>query len=138
MIKTYSPKPSEVSPDCDFVDGWGQTLGRLATQLATYLMGKHKPQFSGHLDMGDNLVVINASQLVVTGNKLEAKRYYRHSGYPGGIKETTLASLMDQNPMRVLESAVGGMLPKNRLHDDRMSRLKIYPTAEHPHAPQSP
>lgn len=138
MIKTYSPKPTELSHDWYVIDAAGQTLGRLSTQIATYLMGKHKAQYSGHLDAGDNIVVINASQLVVTGNKLEAKRYYRHSGYPGGIKETKLGDLMERNPMRVLETAVAGMLPKNRLHDDRLSRLKIYPTADHPHGGQSP
>jgi large subunit ribosomal protein L13 len=102
------------------------------------LLGKHKPQFSGHLDCGDNVVVINAANLVVTGNKLEDKKYYRHSGYPGGIKETSLATLLANNPGRVIETAVGGMLPKNRLHDDRMHRLKVYAGTEHPHAGQAP
>ena len=138
MMKTYSPKPTELTHDWYVIDAQGKTLGRLSTLIATYLMGKHKPQFSGHLDCGDNIVVINASGIVVTGNKLEDKKYYRHSGYPGGIKETSLASLMTNNPGAALEKAVAGMLPKNRLHDDRMHRLKVYPTAEHPHAPQAP
>jgi large subunit ribosomal protein L13 len=138
MMKTYSPKPSEVTHEWYVVDATGFTLGRLATLVATYLLGKHKPQFSGHLDCGDNVVIINAAHLVVTGNKLEDKKYYRHSGYPGGIKETSLSTLMENNPGRVIETAVGGMLPKNRLHDDRMRRLKVYPGVEHPHAGQAP
>ncbi|HSX02543.1 MAG TPA: 50S ribosomal protein L13 [Candidatus Saccharimonadia bacterium] len=137
-MKTYSPKPTELTHDWYIVDAEGQTLGRLATLIATYLLGKHKPQFSAHLDCGDNIVVINAAKIAVTGNKLEDKKYYRHSGHPGGIKETSLAALLERNPAQVLEKAVAGMLPKNRLHDDRMYRLKVYPTAEHPHAPQAP
>jgi large subunit ribosomal protein L13 len=138
MIKTYSPKPTELSHDWFLVDAQGQTLGRLATTIATLLMGKHKPQYSGHLDCGDNVVVINAAQIVVTGNKLEDKKYYHHSGYPGGIKETNLTALMAKNPTAALEKAIAGMLPKNRLHDDRMRRLKLYATAEHKHEAQSP
>src|SRR5437899_7530650 len=135
-MKTYSPKPTEVSHEWLLVDAEGQTLGRLATLIATRLLGKHKPQFSGHLDLGDNVVVINAAKIAVTGNKLEDKKYYRHSGYPGGIKETSLATLLERNPAQVIEKAVGGMLPKNRLHDDRMSRLKVYAGPEHAHAAQ--
>ncbi len=138
MMKTYSPKPSEVVHDWHLVDAEGKTLGRLATLIATYLLGKHKPQFSAHLDCGDNVVVINAAKINVTGNKLEDKKYYRHSGYPGGIKETTLAELMTKSPASALERAVAGMLPKNRLHDDRMRRLKVYAGAEHPHDGQTP
>ena len=138
MIKTYSPKPAELSHDWYIVDAEGQTLGRLATEVATYLLGKHKPQFSPHLDCGDNIVIINAAKVSVTGNKLEAKKYYRHSGHPGGIKETSLAELMARNPTQVLEKAISGMLPKNRLLDDRMYRLRVYATAEHPHEPQAP
>lgn len=138
MMKTYSPKPTELTHDWYIVDAAGLTLGRLATQLATYLMGKHKPQFSGHLDCGDNVVVINAAQIVVTGNKLADKKYYRHSGYPGGIRETSLEALMVKAPTKAIETAVAGMLPKNRLHDDRMKRLKVYAGEEHPHAPQQP
>ena len=138
MIKTYSPKPSELSHDWYIIDAEGQTLGRLATLAATYLLGKHKVQFSPHLDCGDNIVIINAAQINVTGNKLEDKKYYRHSGYPGGIKETSLAELLSRNPASALEKAITGMLPKNRLTDDRLRRLKVYPGVEHPHAPQSP
>lgn len=138
MIKTYSPKPSEITHDWYIIDAEGKTLGRLATLVATYLLGKHKVQFSPHLDCGDNIVIINASKISVTGNKLEDKKYYRHSGYPGGIKETSLAELLARNPASALEKAITGMLPKNRLTDDRLRRLKVYPGVEHPHAPQSP
>lgn len=138
MIKTYSPKPSELTHDWYIIDAEGKTLGRLATLVATYLLGKHKVQFSPHLDCGDNIVIINAAKINVTGNKLEDKKYYRHSGYPGGIKETSLAELLARNPASALEKAITGMLPKNRLTDDRLRRLKVYPGVEHPHAPQSP
>ena len=138
MIKTYSPKPSEITHDWYIIDAEGKTLGRLATLVATYLLGKHKVQFSPHLDCGDNIVITNASKISVTGNKLEDKKYYRHSGYPGGIKETSLAELLARNPASALEKAITGMLPKNRLTDDRLRRLKVYPGVEHPHAPQSP
>ncbi len=138
MIKTYSPKPIELTHDWYIIDAEGQTLGRLATLVATYLLGKHKVRFSPHLDCGDNIVIINAAKISVTGNKLEDKMYYRHSGYPGGIKETSLANLLARNPAAAIEKAVTGMLPKNRLTDDRLRRLKVYPGIEHPHAPQSP
>jgi large subunit ribosomal protein L13 len=137
-MKTYSPKPTELTHEWYLIDAEGKTLGRLATEVATLLLGKNKPQFSAHLDCGDNVVIINAAAIKVTGNKLEDKKYYRHSGYPGGIKETSLAELMARNPTQAIEHAVSGMLPKNRLQDDRMKRLKVYPTAEHPHTPQSP
>ena len=138
ITKTYSPKPQELTHDWYVVDASGYNLGRLATLVATYLLGKHKVQFSAHLDCGDNVVVINADKVNVTGNKLEDKKYYRHSGYPGGIKETNLAALLERNPGQVIEHAVAGMLPKNRLQDDRMRRLKVYAGAEHPHAGQNP
>jgi large subunit ribosomal protein L13 len=136
--KTYSPKPTELTHEWYIVDAEGQTLGRLAAELANRLMGKHKPQYSPHLDCGDNIVVINADKIAVTGNKLEAKKYYRHSGYPGGIKETKLGDLMERKPTAALERAVKGMLPKNRLQDARLARLKLYAGTEHPHAPQTP
>lgn len=138
MMKTYSPKPTELGHDWYIIDASGQTLGRLATQIATLLMGKHKTQFSAHLDCGDNVVLINSALVAVTGNKLIDKKYYRHSGYPGSIRETSLEALLAKNPNKVIETAVAGMLPKNRLHDDRMKRFKVYPTAEHPHNPQQP
>ena len=138
MTKTHTVKLGDIQHDWYLVDADGQTLGRLAGLLATRLMGKHKPQYSPHLDMGDNIEVINAGKIAVTGNKLEAKKYYRHSGYPGGLTETSLREVMETRPERALEHAVRGMLPKNRLNDDRMARLKIYPGAEHPHAGQKP
>lgn len=138
MIKTYSPKPSELTHDWYVIDAEGQTLGRLAALVATHLMGKHKPQFSAHLDCGDNVIVINAAKVAVTGKKLDAKMYYHHSGYPGGLTELTLAEMMQRNPVQVIEKAVAGMLPKNRLQDDRMARLKAYAGPEHPHAGQAP
>jgi len=137
-MNTYSPKPIELTHDWYLIDAEGKTLGRLATQIATLLLGKHKPQFSAHIDCGDNVVVVNAEKVAVTGNKLEDKKYYRHSGYPGGIKETNLAQLLERNPTMALEKAVAGMIPKNRLHDDRMYRLKVYAGVEHPHAAQAP
>ncbi|HVQ44751.1 MAG TPA: 50S ribosomal protein L13 [Candidatus Saccharimonadia bacterium] len=138
MLKTYSPKPSELTHDWYIIDAQGKTLGRLATLVATYLLGKHRVQFSPHLDCGDNIVIINAAQIAVTGNKLTDKKYYHHSGYPGGIKETSLAELISRNPAAALEKAVTGMLPKNKLTDDRLRRLKVYAGAEHPHAGQNP
>jgi large subunit ribosomal protein L13 len=123
MIKTYSPKPAELTHEWYVVDASAYTLGRLATLVATYLLGKHKPQFTPHLDCGDNIVVINAAQVQITGNKLESKKYYRHSGYPGGIKDIDLATLLQRNPALAIENAVAGMLPKNRLHDDRLRRV---------------
>jgi large subunit ribosomal protein L13 len=137
-MKTYSAKPSEVTRTWYLVDAKDQTLGRLATVVASRLMGKHKPQYTSHIDCGDAVVVINAAQIKVTGNKLEDKKYYRHSGYPGGIRETSLADLLVNDPAKVIQHAVEGMLPKNRLQAGRMVRLKVYATAEHPHGPQSP
>jgi large subunit ribosomal protein L13 len=137
-MKTYSAKPVEVVRDWYVVDAAGMNLGRLSTLVATHLTGKHKPMYTTHIDCGDNVVVINAAQITVTGNKLLDKKYYRHSGYPGGIKETTLERLLATNPERVIQHSVEGMLPKNRLQADRMKRLKVYGGSEHPHAPQSP
>ncbi len=137
-MKTYSAKPSELSHDWYVIDASGETLGRLATLAAMHLLGKHKPQFTAHMDCGDNVVVINAAKITVTGNKLTDKKYYRHSGYPGGLREITLEKLMQTHPTRAIEHAVSGMLPKNRLQDVRMKRLKVYAGEEHPHAPQNP
>jgi large subunit ribosomal protein L13 len=138
MMKTFTPKPKDLTHEWYLVDAQGQTLGRLATLIATYLMGKHKVDYSAHLDCGDNIVVINAAKIGITGNKLEDKKYYHHSGYPGGIKETSLAEIMERNPALAIEKAVAGMLPKNRLQDDRLHRLKVYAGTEHPHAGQNP
>ena len=137
-IKTYSPKPTELTHDWYLVDAKDQILGRLATTIATTVIGKNKVRYSAHLDCGDNVVVINAEKIAVSGNKLESKKYYRHSGYPGGIKETSLQALLDRHPERALEHAVAGMVPKNRLHDERMRRLKVYTGPDHPHAGQNP
>jgi large subunit ribosomal protein L13 len=138
MMKTYSPKPTELTHEWYVLDAQGKTLGRLATLVATYVMGKHKVRYSAHLDCGDNVVVINADKVAVTGSKLTDKIYYHHSGYPGGIKDINLQSLLAKDPTRVIEKAVYGMLPSNKLRDDRMKRLKVYAGAEHPHAGQNP
>jgi large subunit ribosomal protein L13 len=137
-MKTYSAKPIEVTRTWYIVSADGQTLGRLATEIATRLTGKHKPMYTSHIDCGDFVVVTDAAKIHVTGNKLADKRYYHHSGYPGGIKETTLEALLAKDPTEVIRHAVQGMLPKNRLTSDRMIRLKVYPGSEHPHAPQKP
>ncbi|HVE80601.1 MAG TPA: 50S ribosomal protein L13 [Candidatus Dormibacteraeota bacterium] len=137
-MKTYSAKPTDVQRDWYIVDAAGQTLGRIATLIASHLTGKNKPIYTAHIDCGDHVVVINAAQVKVTGNKLTDKKYYRHSGYPGGIKEISLEELLSKHPERAIESAVRGMLPHNKLQDQRMKRLKVYPAADHPHAPQSP
>ncbi len=137
-MKTYSAKPVEVTRGWHLVDAKDQTLGRLATEIATRLIGKHKPSYTRHIDCGDNVVVINAASIRVTGDKLNSKIYYHHSGYPGGIKDISLSDKLAKNPTDVIRHAVKGMLPANRLTDDRLKRLKIYATAEHSHAPQSP
>lgn len=138
MIKTHTPKVADIQHDWFLVDAKGQTLGRLASQLATRLLGKHKPDYSPHLDMADNLVVINATQIKVTGNKLADKKYFRHSGYPGGIKETSLQDKLKANPAEVIELAVKRMLPANRLRSERLKHLKVYPSSEHGHGGQAP
>jgi large subunit ribosomal protein L13 len=120
------------------VDAEGQTLGRLATAVATILRGKHKPSFSPHLDIGDFMVVVNAEKIRLTGNKLEAKRYYRHTGYPGGIRDRTAGEVLERTPDRVIRAAVEGMLPKTRLGRSLATKLKIYAGPEHPHAAQCP
>lgn len=138
MLKTYSAKPADVTRDWYVVDASSATLGRLATKIATYLIGKHKPMFTKHIDCGDYIIVTNAAKLKVTGNKMEDKKYYRYSGYPGGIYETSLQEQMVKDPTKVIKDAVKGMLPKNRLQADRLLRLKVYPLTDHPHAPQTP
>ena len=129
-MKTYSPKVSEIHRDWRLVDASGQILGRLATQIAIWLSGKHKPVFASHLDMGDNVVIVNAAKIVVTGHKAHAKVYYRHSGYPGGLKVTAFAKA---KPEDIIKHAVAGMLPKNKLHDPRLLRLHIYAGETHPY-----
>jgi large subunit ribosomal protein L13 len=137
-MKTYSAKPGEVTREWYLVDADGQTLGRLATLIADTLRGKRKPQYTPHVDTGDFVIVVNAEKVVTTGAKLDQKRYYRHSGYPGGISSRTLREQLERRPTEVLRSAVKGMLPKNRLAARQLTKLKIYAGPEHPHGPQNP
>ena len=136
--KTYSQKPAEVSRRWILIDAEGKNLGRVATEIAKYLIGKYKPTYTPHIDGGDYVVVINAEKVAVTGNKEEAKIYYRHSGFPGGIKDAQLKEVREKFPERIIEKAVKGMLPKNRLAAGRMERLKVYAGPEHAHAAQKP
>jgi len=136
--KTYSQKPSEISRSWLLVDASEAPLGRIATQIATYLIGKGKPTYTPHMDGGDYVVVINAAQAVVTGNKEEDKKYYRHSGFPGGIKDATVAQVRQKHPERLIEAAVKGMLPRNKLAAERMKRLRVFPGSEHTHTAQAP
>src|SRR5437016_7779774 len=138
MQKTWTAKPGEIQRNWYVVDAAGKTLGRLATQIADTLRGKTKPQYTPHVDTGDFVVVVNAEKIAVTGNKLDQKRYYRHSGYPGGIRSRTLREQLDRRPTEVLRTAVKGMLPKNKLARRQITKLKIYAGPEHPHAAQSP
>ena len=137
-MKTFSAKPTDVTRKWYIVDASENTLGRVATQVATLLTGKAKPQFTKHIDCGDFVVVINAKDLKVTGEKLTAKMYYHHSGFPGGLRERSLQEQMNLDPTKVIEHAVRGMLPVNKLRDARLARLKIYVDADHKHAPQQP
>ncbi len=137
-MKTYSAKPSDVTRKWYVIDASEAPLGRLATQIATLLTGKGKPQFTQHIDCGDYVIVINADNLVVTGKKLTDKTYFRHTGYPGGIKEATLEEKMAKDSTDVVHKAVRGMLPVNKLRDERLKRLKIYAGAEHNHEAQKP
>jgi large subunit ribosomal protein L13 len=137
-MKTYSAKPGEIQRDWYVVDAEGQILGRLATQIADRLRGKGKPQFTPHVDTGDFVVVVNAEKIAVTGNKLDDKLYYRHSGYPGGLRERPLREQLERVPTEVLRKAVKGMLPRNRLGRQQLTKLKIYAGPEHPHAAQEP
>jgi len=137
-VKTYAVKASEIERQWWVVDASDQTLGRLATRVATLLEGKHKPTYSPHIDTGDHVVVVNAGRVKVTGNKLLQKRYYRHSGYPGGLKEESLQALMARKPELVIERAVKGMLPQNRLGRAMFKKLKVYGGPNHPHQAQQP
>jgi large subunit ribosomal protein L13 len=137
-MKTYSAKPKELEQRWYLVDAEGQTLGRLATRIADTLRGKRKPEYTPHVDTGDYVVVVNAEKVVVTGKKLEQKRYSRHSGYPGGLRSRTLAEQLERRPTEVLRKAVKGMLPHNRLADRQITKLKIYAGPDHPHAAQDP
>jgi large subunit ribosomal protein L13 len=136
--KTFSAKPHEVQRDWYVVDANEKVLGRLAAQIALRLRGKHKPEYTPHVDTGDYIVVVNASRIRVTGDKATGKVYYRHSGYPGGVYETTFAKMQQRFPGRVLQKAVKGMLPKGPLGYAMIKKLKIYPGGEHPHSAQQP
>ncbi|TET50909.1 MAG: 50S ribosomal protein L13 [Dehalococcoidia bacterium] len=135
-MKTYSPKAKDIQREWWVIDATNQTLGRMASQLARLLMGKHKAIFAPHIDTGDYVVVINAARVRVTGKKAEKKSYYRHSGYPGGLKSQSFEELFSKNPVRVIELAVKGMLPRNRLGRAMFKKLKVYPGDEHPHQGQ--
>lgn len=137
-MKTYSAKPADVTRKWYVIDASETTLGRVATKAATLLTGKGKPQFTHHIDCGDYVIVINAKDLKVTGDKLETKKYYRHSGYAGNLHERSLKEQMNLDPTKVIESAVRGMLPANKLRDGRLERLKIYSGSDHRHEAQKP
>ena len=138
MKTTKSAKPAEVDKKWHLVDADGLVVGRLATIVANILRGKHKPSFTPHIDCGDNVVVINADKVRFTGKKLDQKIYYRHSGYPGGLRERTLAEQLARRPEEVIRKAVKGMLPKNKLAAAQLRKLKVYAGPEHPHAAQNP
>lgn len=138
MKTTVSAKPESVKRDWFVVDATDKTLGRLATELARRLRGKHKPEYTPHVDTGDYLVIINAEKVRVTGNKSKDKLYYRHTGFPGGIKQMSFEKLIDHAPERVIQGAVKGMLPKGPLGRAMLAKLKIYAGAEHPHTAQQP
>lgn len=137
-MKTHVTKPSEITRDWWLVDADGVVLGRLASEVAKRLRGKHKPTYSPHLDVGDNVVVINASKVLLTGNKIEAKKFYRHSGYPGGLREVSYTKIMSERPELAIEKAVKGMLPSNKLGRAMLKKLKVYAGAEHNHGAQNP
>jgi len=137
-MKTYSAKPADVTRKWYLVDAADITFGRLSSVVAQLLMGKGKPMYTNHIDCGDFVVVINAKNLLATGNKGNDKKYYRHTGFPGGIKESWLNNELEKHPNRVIEKSVQGMLPVNKLRADRLKRLKVYAGSEHPHAPQNP
>jgi large subunit ribosomal protein L13 len=136
--RTYVTNPEDVQRDWYVVDARGQTLGRLATQIARIVRGKHKPIYSPSVDVGDYVIVTNADKIHVTGQKLDQKIYYRHSGYPGGLTEVPLRRMLETHPTRVIEHAVRGMLPKNRLGRKMIKKLKVYAGSEHPHEAQQP
>ncbi|MDO5635401.1 MAG: 50S ribosomal protein L13 [Micrococcus sp.] len=138
MTRTYTPKAGQVQRDWIVIDATDVVLGRLASHAAAILRGKHKPTFAPHVDTGDFVVIVNADKVALTGQKLQKKMAYRHSGYPGGLKAVSYAELLEKNPVRAVEKAVRGMLPKNTLGRQQLSKLKVYAGAEHPHAAQQP
>ncbi|NDY96041.1 50S ribosomal protein L13 [Wenzhouxiangella limi] len=137
-MKTYSAKPQDIRRQWHLVDADGKTLGRLATEIARRLRGKHKPEYTPHMDTGDYIVVVNAEKVHVTGNKLADKMYYRHTGYIGNLKSTNLEKLLASHPDRVIQQAVKGMMPKGPLGRSMLAKLKIYAGGEHPHTAQQP
>ena len=137
-MKTYVATPANRERSWVLVDASGKTLGRLATQIADILRGKRKPEYTPHIDVGDFVVVVNAGKVSVTGNKREQKRYYRHSGYPGGLRSRTLGEQLERRPEEVIRRAVRGMLPRNRLARRQITKLKVYAGPDHPHAAQKP
>lgn len=137
-MRTFSPKPSDIQRQWHVIDASDVVLGRLASRVATLLRGKHKPYYAPHVDTGDYVIVVNADKVVLTGKKLEQKRAYRHSGYPGGLRSIPYSELMAKNPARAVEKAVKGMLPKNSLGRRMAKKLKVYAGPEHPHAAQQP
>ena len=138
MTRTYTPKAGQVQRDWIVIDATDVVLGRLASHAAAILRGKHKPTFAPHVDTGDFVIIVNADKVALTGQKLLQKKAYRHSGYPGGLTATSYAELLEKNPVRAVEKAVRGMLPKNTLGRQQLSKLKVYAGAEHPHAAQQP
>lgn len=137
-MSTPFPSKKTLEREWHVIDAEGQVLGRVATRIATILMGKHKPGYTPFLDCGDHIVVVNADKVVLTGNKMNDKKYYRYSGYPGGIKEARARRVMRENPTRILESAVRGMVPKTKLGRQMFSKLRVYAGPEHPHEAQQP
>jgi large subunit ribosomal protein L13 len=137
-VPTYTPKASEIQRDWHVVDAEGLVLGRMATEVARVLRGKHKPTFAPHLDTGDHVIIVNADKVVLTSGKAEAKQVYRHSGYPGGIRSTSYADMLGSRPEEAVRRTVRGMLPKNRLGRQMLRKLKVYAGPDHPHAAQSP
>lgn len=137
-MRTYSPKPGEVTREWHVIDATDVVLGRLASHVATLLRGKHKPTFAPHVDTGDFVVVVNAGKVALSGNKREDKFSHRHSGFPGGLTSVPFGELLDKNPRRAIERAVWGMLPKNRLGRKMLKKLKVYAGPEHPHQAQQP
>ena len=138
MTRTYSPKADEIQRDWVVIDATDVVLGRLASHTAALLRGKHKPTFAPHMDSGDFVIIVNADKVALTGQKALQKKAYRHSGYPGGLKATTYSELLEKNPVRAVEKAVRGMLPKNSLGRAQLRKLKVYTGSEHPHAAQQP
>jgi large subunit ribosomal protein L13 len=138
MTRTFSPKPADVQRDWLVIDATDVVLGRLASHAAALLRGKHKPTFAPHMDMGDHVIIVNAEKVALTGSKLTQKMAYRHSGYPGGLTATSYADLLEKNPVRAVEKAIRGMLPKNTLGRAQIAKLKVYVGADHPHQAQQP